>query len=473
MKPRVWIIDDDRSIRWVLEKALTAEGFECDCFERGDGIITRLNRQVPDLIITDIRMPGLNGIHLLEQLRTQMPKIPVIIITAHSDLESAVSAYEKGAFEYLPKPFDVVEAVDVVKKALINSDQETQAQKPLEAPAPEPIKGFNIIGEAPALQAVFRTIGRLTQSTINAIIHGESGTGKELVAKALHQHSPLKDKPFLTLNMAAIPDNMVEVELFGSERINPGESGISIRQGRFEQANQGTLFLDEVGDIPLETQARLLRVISDGEFYRVGGQAAVSVNVRIIAATHQNLKAKVESGAFREDLYHRLNVIQIHLPKLSERKEDIGLLASHFLQMAANEMGLKPKFLSPDCLSYLESLDWPGNVRQLENTCRLITAMAPSQEIQLNDLPEELLKLEKSSTTEDSWIVPLKQWIDRELSRGQARIIDQATPLFEKAMIEIALKHTGGRKRDAADLLGWGRNTLTRKLKELSELDDA
>lgn len=460
MKPRIWIIDDDRSIRWVLEKTLTQSDFECDCFDRADGVFTRLKRQIPAAILTDIRMPGLNGLALLEQLQEHYPQIPVIIMTAHSDLESAVSAYKQGAFEYLPKPFDLDEAVNIVQRAIRTKSTPVEPQES----APE--KEIGIIGEAPAMQVVFRAIGRLTHSHINVLINGESGTGKELVAKALHQHSPRKNKPFIALNMAAIPRELVESELFGHEK--GAFTGAShIRQGRFEQANGGTLFLDEIGDMPMETQTRLLRVLSDGEFYRVGGQAPVRVDVRIIAATHKDLNQLVTEQFFREDLYHRLNVIKIQLPRLVDRKEDIAALAHHFLARAAQEMGTETKRLSAECEDLFTELDWPGNVRQLENTCRLLTVMAPGQEIGLEDLPDELKALKLSPSTQYTWMRPLKVWADREISRGVANILDKATPLFEAAMIEIALKHTGGRKRDAANLLGWGRNTLTRKLKEL------
>lgn len=459
MKPRIWIIDDDRSIRWVLEKTLTQAGFECDCFDRGDGVFTRLKRQIPAAIITDIRMPGIDGLELLTQLNEHHPEIPVIIMTAHSDLESAVSAYEQGAFEYLPKPFDLDEAVTVIQRAIKTK------QEPI--PPQEEPQNIGIIGEAPAMQVVFRAIGRLTHSHINVLINGESGTGKELIAKALHTHSPRRHKPFIAINLAAIPNELVEIELFGQEQA--GLSGAShIRQGRFEQADGGTLFLDEISDLPMQTQTRLLRVLADGEFYKVGAIAPIKIDVRVIAATHSDLSQMVAQEKFREDLYHRLNVIRIQLPRLVERKEDIPALCTFFLTKAAKEMNTEPKQLSQECAQFLTDLEWPGNVRQLENTCRLLTVMAPGNEISIEDIPQELKSVKSSSTTQDTWLNPLKVWADREISRGISDILEKATPLFESAMIEIALKHTGGRKRDAANILGWGRNTLTRKLKELS-----
>jgi len=471
MVQRIWIIDDDRSIRWVLEKTLSQAGFTCDCFDRGDGVLTRLKRQVPTAIISDIRMPGINGIELLRQLHENHPAIPVVIMTAHSDLDSAVNAYQHGAFEYLPKPFDVDDAVNVIQRAIdARLDQPELPQTSNNSLAVNHLatEDLSIIGEAQAMQAVFRTIGRLAQSDINVLINGACGTGKELVAKALHRHSPRKDKPFIVLNMAAIPNEMMEVELFGSE-VASASGANRIRQGRFEQASNGTLFLDEVGDMPMNTQTRLLRVLSDGEFYRVGGQNPVAVNVRIIAATQKNLHSLTDRQEFREDLFHRLNVIRIQLPLLAERKEDVNLLCDYFLRKAASEMSTEPKTMTAECKSYLTSLDWPGNVRQLENLCRLVTAMAPSKIIELIDLPEDILHHEKSQVTESQWLAPLKQWADRELTRGETRLMDIAMPLFEKAMIEIALKQSGGRKRDASTLLGWGRNTLTRKMKDLVE----
>ncbi|XQE66815.1 nitrogen regulation protein NR(I) [Pseudomonas sp. P3C3] len=457
----VWIVDDDRSIRWVLEKALQQEGMTTQSFDSADGVLTRLTRQQPDVIISDIRMPGASGLDLLARIRDLYPRLPVIIMTAHSDLDSAVASYQGGAFEYLPKPFDVDEAVSLVKRA----NQHAQEQQGLEAPAalgrtPE------IIGEAPAMQEVFRAIGRLSHSNITVLINGESGTGKELVAHALHRHSPRAAEPFIALNMAAIPKDLMESELFGHEK-GAFTGAANQRRGRFEQADGGTLFLDEIGDMPADTQTRLLRVLADGEFYRVGGHTPVKVDVRIIAATHQNLESLVQAGKFREDLFHRLNVIRIHIPRLADRREDIPTLARHFLARAAQELAVEPKLLKSETEDYLKHLPWPGNVRQLENTCRWITVMASGREVHIDDLPPELLSQPQENAPAANWEQGLRQWADQALARGQSSLLDSAVPAFERIMIETALKHTAGRRRDAAVLLGWGRNTLTRKIKEL------
>jgi two-component system nitrogen regulation response regulator GlnG len=397
-------------------------------------------------------------------LQEDHPYVPVIIMTAHSDLESAVASYQGGAFEYLPKPFDVDEAVTLVKRAILHHKKSQPDLTPV-AP-PEPLVQKEIIGEAPAMQEVFRAIGRLANSNITVLINGESGTGKELVAQALHRHSPRSKNPFIALNMAAIPHDLIESELFGHEK-GAFTGANTQRRGRFEQANGGTLFLDEIGDMPAETQTRLLRVLADGEFYRVGGHTPVKVDVRIIAATHQNLEGLVEKGAFREDLFHRLNVIRIHLPKLAERREDIPKLARYFLSKAADELHVEPKVLSPETESYLSRLDWPGNVRQLENTCRWLIVMASGREVLVEDLPPELLEHTPSSQPFGSWEDALKSWVNAALATGQKGILEQAVPKFERIMIETALAHTAGRRRDASLLLGWGRNTLTRKIKEL------
>ncbi len=461
----VWIIDDDRSIRWVLERSLQQEAIKTTTFDSGDSALQQLKTNKPDVVITDIRMPGINGLALLKTLLEQCPGMPVIIMTAHSDLDSAVSAYQGGAFEYLPKPFDVDEAAAVVKRALAHAQEQQGTPAPT---APE--MATEIIGEAPAMQEVFRAIGRLSQSNITVLINGESGTGKELVARALHRHSPRRDNTFIALNMAAIPRDLIESELFGHEKgAFTGAGGQ--RQGRFEQANGGTLFLDEIGDMPPETQTRLLRVLADGEFYRVGGHTPVKVDVRIIAATHQNLEKLVESNRFREDLFHRLNVIRIHIPRLSDRREDIPKLTQHFFHSAARELGVEAKSLLPATENYLCSLNWPGNVRQLENTCRWITVMAAGREVHVEDLPPELLERNVTESPSGDWEKALRQWADQALARGQHDILSTAVPTFERALIETALKHTAGRKRDAANLLGWGRNTLTRKLKELDMVD--
>ncbi|PTS82069.1 nitrogen regulation protein NR(I) [Pseudomonas sp. HMWF032] len=457
----VWIVDDDRSIRWVLEKALQQEGMTTQSFDSADGVLNRLSRQQPDVIISDIRMPGASGLDLLARIRELYPRLPVIIMTAHSDLDSAVASYQGGAFEYLPKPFDVDEAVSLVKRANLHAQEQQSLAAPVEQPrTPE------IIGEAPAMQEVFRAIGRLSHSNITVLINGESGTGKELVAHALHRHSPRAASPFIALNMAAIPKDLMESELFGHEK-GAFTGAANQRRGRFEQADGGTLFLDEIGDMPADTQTRLLRVLADGEFYRVGGHTPVKVDVRIIAATHQNLESLVQAGKFREDLFHRLNVIRIHIPRLSDRREDIPTLARHFLSRAALELAVEPKLLKSETEDYLKHLPWPGNVRQLENTCRWITVMASGREVHVDDLPPELLSQPQESAPASNWEQALRQWADQALGRGQSSLLDTAVPAFERIMIETALKHTAGRRRDAAVLLGWGRNTLTRKIKEL------
>ncbi|MBC3951037.1 MULTISPECIES: nitrogen regulation protein NR(I) [Pseudomonas] len=457
----VWIVDDDRSIRWVLEKALQQEGMTTQSFDSADGVMSRLARQQPDVIISDIRMPGASGLDLLARIREQHPRLPVIIMTAHSDLDSAVASYQGGAFEYLPKPFDVDEAVSLVKRANLHA----QEQQGMDV-APTLTRTPEIIGEAPAMQEVFRAIGRLSHSNITVLINGESGTGKELVAHALHRHSPRSASPFIALNMAAIPKDLMESELFGHEK-GAFTGAANLRRGRFEQADGGTLFLDEIGDMPADTQTRLLRVLADGEFYRVGGHTPVKVDVRIIAATHQNLETLVQAGKFREDLFHRLNVIRIHIPRMSDRREDIPTLAKHFLSRAAQELAVEPKLLKAETEEYLKHLPWPGNVRQLENTCRWITVMASGREVHISDLPPELLSLPQDAAPVTNWEQALRQWADQALARGQSSLLDSAVPTFERIMIETALKHTAGRRRDAAVLLGWGRNTLTRKIKEL------
>lgn len=423
-----------------------------------------LERETPDVLVSDIRMPGIDGIELLNQVQQRSPDLPVIIMTAHSDLDAAVNAYQKGAFEYLPKPFDIDETLTLVERAIAHSHEQKreQANEVADTNAPE------IIGEAPAMQEVFRAIGRLSRSSISVLINGESGTGKELVAHALHRHSPRATKPFIALNMAAIPKDLIESELFGHEK-GAFTGANSVRQGRFEQANGGTLFLDEIGDMPLDIQTRLLRVLSDGQFYRVGGHSAVKVDVRIVAATHQNLERLVHEGDFREDLFHRLNVIRIHIPALRERKQDIEKLTQHFLSSAAEELGVEVKALHPETIAKLNQLNWPGNVRQLENICRWLTVMASGSEILPSDLPPELLE-EKSVTTSDngeSWQNLLANWAKCALDSGEKELLSYALPEFERILLEAALNHTNGHKQDAAKVLGWGRNTLTRKLKEL------
>jgi len=462
---QAWIVDDDRSIRWVLEKALQKAGIETRSFSNADDLLESLGRMQPEAIITDIRMPGMDGLALLKRLQDRHPDLPVIIMTAHSDLESAVSAFQGGAFEYLPKPFDVDEAVDRVRRACAQARNWRQDREPVSAPEATP----EIIGEAPSMQEVFRAIARLARSHITVLINGESGTGKELVAKALHRHSPRAKSPFIALNMAAIPRDLLESELFGHER-GAFTGAQARRAGRFEQANGGTLFLDEIGDMPAELQTRLLRVLADGEFFPVGAHAPVKVDVRIIAATHQNLDALVAEGRFREDLYHRLNVIRIHLPALRERRQDIPLLLRHFLNEASREIKAETKVLRPEVETYLCGLDWPGNVRQLENTCRWITVMAAGDDVHLDDLPPELLQPVRESMSEEageSWRDALRRWVDEQLKLGHVNIAKEAIESAEGILIVTALGVTRGRRQEAAKLLGYGRNTLTRKIAEL------
>ncbi|EJI86328.1 MULTISPECIES: nitrogen regulation protein NR(I) [Alishewanella] len=467
MKQDVWIIDDDNSIRWVLEKALSRSAIDCESFASADLMLQRLEYEQPAVVVSDIRMPGTDGMELLSRLQQLSPELPVIIMTAHSDLDSAVNAFKRGAFEYLPKPFDVNDAVSLISRALEHSKNRRAKQQPA-----APLLSTEIIGEAPAMQEVFRAIGRLARSSISVLINGQSGTGKELVARALHKHSPRHEQPFIALNMAAIPKDLIESELFGHEK-GAFTGAQNARKGRFEQADGGTLFLDEIGDMPLDVQTRLLRVLADGQFYRVGGHQPVNVDVRIIAATHQDLEQLAAQGKFREDLFHRLNVIRIHLPSLKDRREDIGKLARHFLQQAATELNVEAKTLSKEAEQVLTRLDWPGNVRQLENTCRWLTVMASGKHIVVADLPPELLQQPKtqpklsSAEGHTDWQSLLAAWVSERLAAGQDNILDEAAPAFEKIVLEQALRYTHGHKQEAARKLGWGRNTLTRKLKEL------
>lgn len=463
-----WIIDDDSAIRWVLEKALTGANIACTSFDSANDVLAALAEKSPDVLISDIRMPGIDGLTLLQQIKQHHPLLPVIIMTAHSDLDAAVSAYQFGAFDYLPKPFDIDEAVALVERAISHYQEIRQPER--KAIPKDPTT--DIIGEAPAMQDVYRIIGRLSLSSISVLINGESGTGKELVAHALHRHSPRAGGKFIALNMAAIPKDLIESELFGHEK-GAFTGANQVRQGRFEQADGGTLFLDEIGDMPLEVQTRLLRVLADGQFYRVGGYASVKVDVRIIAATHQNLEQLVKEHKFREDLFHRLNVIRIHLPPLRERREDIPRLARHFLLITAQELGVEAKILHPDTEKTLSRMEWSGNVRQLENTCRWLTVMAAGKEVLPQDLPEELFVYDPEApespiTVQDgSWTTLLERWAEQALIAGKQDLLSEAQPDMERVLLSVALRHTHGHKQEAAQLLGWGRNTLTRKLKEL------
>ena len=459
-KPVVWIVDDDRSIRWVLQKAIESVDITIRAFESADLVLEELKQDIPDVLVSDIRMPGIDGLQMLAEVKEHYPQLPVIIMTAYSDLDSAVSVYEGGAFEYLPKPFDVDEAVELIQRAITHSREKHQ-----ELVEEDISLGPEIIGEAPAMQEVFRAIGRLARSNITVLINGESGTGKELVAHALHKHSPRRGAPFIALNMAAIPKELMESELFGHEK-GAFTGAHTQRKGRFEQADGGTLFLDEIGDMPMELQTRLLRVLSDGEFFRVGGHNAVNVDVRIIAATHQNLEQRVERSEFREDLFHRLNVIRIQIPALRERREDIPTLASYFLNLAARELNMAAKSISPEVDNYLMQLPWPGNVRQLENTCRWLMVMAPGQIVQVDDLPTELANGSNESSGRDDWQQLFRQWASAKALSGQEGALSDIIPQVEQLLMEVALEKTAGKRQEAAKLLGWGRNTLTRKLKE-------
>jgi two-component system nitrogen regulation response regulator GlnG len=461
MKP-VWIVDDDRSIRWVIEKALSREGIAFDSFSSAKDALDALSGGAPEVLVSDIRMPGLSGLELLNAVKSRHPAVPVIVMTAYSDLDSAVAAFQGGAYEYLPKPFDIDQAVELIRRALDESRRESEAS---EAPAETP----EILGQAPAMQEVFRAIGRLSQSSATVLITGESGTGKELVARALHRHSARAQKSFVAINTAAMPKDLLESELFGHER-GSFTGAQQQRRGRFEQAEGGTLFLDEIGDMPAELQTRLLRVLSDGTFYRVGGHQQIKANVRVIAATHQNLEQRVREGSFREDLYHRLNVIRLRLPSLRERAEDIPLLAKSFLAASAKQLGVEPKRLSEEGLAHLSRLAFPGNVRQLENLCHWLTVMAPGQVIDVADLPAEFR--ESSAAAASDWLSALEYEAERRLARGDTGILDALGRQFERALITQALKRTGGRRIEAAGLLGMGRNTITRKIAELGIEDD-
>ena len=505
MKP-IWIVDDDQSIRWVLEKALARENLATRSFPNVREALAALEHETPQVLVSDIRMPGSSGLDLLQSVRQRLPELPVIIMTAYSDLDSAVAAFQGGAFEYLAKPFDIDRAVELIHRAVDESLRGAHAADPSLADAPE------MLGQAPAMQDMFRAIGRLSHSSATVLITGESGTGKELVARALHRHSPRAGGPFIALNTAAIPKDLLESELFGHER-GAFTGAQAMRQGRFEQAENGTLFLDEIGDMPFDLQTRLLRVLSDGQFYRVGGHSPLRANVRVIAATHQNLDARVRQGLFREDLYHRLNVIRLRLPPLRERKEDIPLLARHFLQKSARDLGVEPKRVSEAAVAYLASLPFPGNVRQLENLANWLTVMAPAQTIEIKDLPPDLVPQQHSAHAADEilagtavsasavagavpleaerngtpmtapagtilgsvptslsvsvWESGLRAEVARMLRENAPDVMDELARRFEAAVIREALDFTRGRKVEAAERLGIGRNTITRKIQEL------
>jgi two-component system, NtrC family, nitrogen regulation response regulator GlnG len=463
MKP-IWILDDDKSIRWVFEKALARTDLDFKTFSSPAEALNALNREQPQVIVSDIRMPNGSGLDFLSEVKQRFPDIPVIIMTAYSDLESAVAAFQGGAFEYLAKPFDVDQAIEIIKRAVEESMRQSVEAVEDTGPSPE------IIGQAPAMQEVFRAIGRLSRSHSTVLINGESGSGKELVASALHRHSPRADKPFIAINTAAIPKDLLESELFGHER-GAFTGAAAARRGRFEQADNGTLFLDEIGDMPADLQTRLLRVLSDGQFYRVGGHQPIKVNVRVIAATHQDLEERVKQGLFREDLFHRLNVIRLRLPPLRERREDIPFLTKHFLAHSAQQLGVEPKQLSQAAIKYLMSVNWSGNVRQLENVCHWLTVMAPGQNVDVNDLPPELKEDTGKHSTGGSWQEALAQEVTDALNRGETNILDAKTKEFERILITRALAHTDGRRIEAANQLGMGRNTLTRKIQELG-IDD-
>ena len=457
---KVWIVDDDQSIRWVLERALLKEQLEPISFENAQDLLQRLGTDRPDVIISDIRMPGLDGLALLEEIKHKTPDVPVIIMTAFPDLGRVVSSFQGGAYEYLPKPFDIDELLSLVKRAMQRypaGQAATQAKE---------ITETEIIGSAAAMQEVFRAIGRLSGSHLTVLVTGESGTGKELVAQALHRHSPRSQQRFIAINMAAIPRDLLESELFGHEK-GAFTGATSQRIGRFEQASGGTLFLDEIGDMPSDLQTRLLRVLSTGTFYRVGGHLPIDADVRVIAATNQDLEQRVKRGVFREDLFHRLNVIRVHVPSLRDRQEDIPLLTEHFLRRSSVELNIEAKLMLPKTQEYLNRLDWPGNVRQLENFCRWVTVMAPGKEIHLDDLPPELRDTEREEETADDWERTLRQWVKANLLKGETGLLSNVLPGFERILIEEALQQTGGRRNEAARLLGWGRNTLTRKIKSL------
>jgi len=467
---RVWLVDDDTSIRWVLERALKSAGMAPKAFDAAESALAALRSDTPDVLITDIRMSGQSGLDLLQRIHAVQSDLPVIVMTAYSDLGSAVSAYESGAFEYLPKPFDIDQAVELVRRAAANGERSGAVDASDAAGVAAAPSIPELLGRAPAMQQVFRAIGRLSRSSVNVLITGESGTGKELAARALHEHSPRAHKPFIALNTSAIPSELLESELFGHEK-GSFTGADALRRGRFEQADGGALFLDEIGDMPTSLQTRLLRVLAEKEFYRVGGQLPIRVDVRVIAATHQQLEERVRAGQFREDLFHRLNVIRIELPPLRARPEDIADLLQHYLRVAAQELGVETKALSAQARARLAAYAWPGNVRELVNLCRRLTVLAPGSEILANDLPAQMCGALASGGPDADWTAALAQWADQRALLPPRPLLDDALPALERTLIRIALKHTQGHRQEAAKLLGWGRNTLTRKLKELG-MDD-
>ncbi|WP_194757508.1 nitrogen regulation protein NR(I) [Aliidiomarina indica] len=462
MARNVWVLDDDSSIRWVLERAFTGAGWQPIMFADPHTFLHTLHDadKAPDLVLTDVRMPGINGMEILEELRRKWAQVPVVVMTAHSDLASAVNAFKGGAFEYLPKPFDLDDVIAVAERAVKSRTQEPPS-------VAVEVSKTGIIGESPAMQDVFRAIGRLSRSSVTVLLTGATGTGKELVARALHQHSPRSDKPFVALNMAAIPSELIESELFGHEK-GAFTGALQRRDGRFQQANGGTLFLDEIGDMPLAVQTRLLRALAEGQFYPVGSHQLVTVDVRVIAATHIDLRKAIADGSFREDLYHRLNVIHVRLPSLSERRSDISVLTDHFLRQASADLQMPAKRLTKGALAALEQAEWPGNVRQLENLCRWITVMASSDWVDVDELPE-LTQREETGAVIDDWRESLQHYLEQKISVDSRAVFAEIQDDVERLAIDVALVKSGGHRQRAAEILGWGRNTLTRKIQRLEE----
>ena len=458
---KVWVADDDESIRFVLEKGLINAGFEVSVFEDGNEVVNQLDLEKPNVLLTDLKMPGRDGMDLLDTFKNEFSNIPVIMMTAHSDLDTTVDAFENGAWDYIAKPFDLNDAISKISKAL---DERKIRSKKRNKEDEITLEKGKIIGKSPAMQDLFNSIGKLSHSDSTVLLVGESGTGKELVARAIYEHSERADKKLISLNMADIPIELLESELFGYEK--GAFTGAEKKKiGRFEQAHKATLFLDEIGDMPYETQTRILRVLSSGEFYRIGGSEPITVDVRIIAATNQNLNEKVKTGAFREDLFHRLNVIRIPMPALRERKEDIPLLAAYFFDKFSKETKSETKILTDEVKDLFENLIWPGNVLQLQNLCHSLTVLSSAQEITISDLPNDLLIQKKGP--ELTWNDLLEIWATERLSNGDDHILNSTIPVFEKTMIKVAMKATKGKKSEAANLLGWGRNTLARKMNEL------